>query len=128
MTHIATAFNASMASGRGTWFVFKNEQLILGYGFDVELVTKFPTSMHGSSEGHQCYVYRRTAMPSAADAVPVDAAFEPGISALREVQRAAVPAASYTRFIDNALDSHRSLGRTRGQRKRAARCHVVGAT
>lgn len=29
------------------------------YEFDVELVVQTPTSMHGSAEGHQGYIYRR---------------------------------------------------------------------
>lgn len=29
------------------------------YGFDVELITQIPTSMHGSSEGHTAYFYKR---------------------------------------------------------------------
>jgi len=30
------------------------------YGFDVELIVQAPTSMHGSSENHSCYIYRRS--------------------------------------------------------------------
>ena len=30
------------------------------YGFNVELVVQAPTSMHGSSEGHMGYIYKRT--------------------------------------------------------------------
>ena len=29
------------------------------YGFDVELLTQIPTKMHGSSEGHTGYIYKR---------------------------------------------------------------------
>jgi len=30
------------------------------YGFDVELIVQASTSMHGSSENHSCYIYRRS--------------------------------------------------------------------
>lgn len=33
--------------------------MIKRYGFDVELIIQSPTSMHGSSEGHMGYIYRR---------------------------------------------------------------------
>lgn len=29
------------------------------YGFHIELLVQTPTSMHGSAEGHQGYIYRR---------------------------------------------------------------------
>jgi hypothetical protein len=34
--------------------------IIQRYEFDVELITQAPTSMHGSSEGHTGYLYKRT--------------------------------------------------------------------
>ena len=37
----------------------KPKKIIKKWKFQVELVGKFPTSMHGSSERHTCYVYRR---------------------------------------------------------------------
>ena len=33
--------------------------IIETYEFEVELITQTPTSMHGSSEGHSGYLYRR---------------------------------------------------------------------
>ena len=43
--------------------------IIEKYRFEVELITQTPTSMHGSSEGHSGYIYkRRNVIPSA---VPV---------------------------------------------------------
>lgn len=36
------------------------KNLIDDYGFDVELITQAPTSMHGSKEGHMGYLYRRS--------------------------------------------------------------------
>jgi len=33
--------------------------MIERYGFNVELIVQAPTSMHGSSEGHMGYIYRR---------------------------------------------------------------------
>ena len=39
---------------------FKRPYLIIKrYGFNVELVSQLPTSMHASGEGHQCYIFRR---------------------------------------------------------------------
>ena len=37
----------------------KPKKIIKKWKFQVELVGKFPTSMHGSSEKHTCYVYHR---------------------------------------------------------------------
>jgi len=34
--------------------------MIEKYGFNIELLVQTPTSMHGSAEGHQGYIYRRT--------------------------------------------------------------------
>lgn len=34
--------------------------IIDNYGFNVELIVQTPTSMHGSSEGHMGYIYKRT--------------------------------------------------------------------
>ena len=40
---------------------FKRPYLIIKrYGFNVELVSHLPTSMHASGEGHQCYIFRRS--------------------------------------------------------------------
>lgn len=118
MIHIATAFNASTTPGH--LVCFKNEHLILGYGFDVELVTKFPTSMHGSSEGHHCYVYKRTTLPIPTADPPIDAAFQSGISSIRAIQQSGAPVRDYTAFINSKLTTHWSRGRTRGERRRAA--------
>lgn len=38
------------------------------YGFEVELITQTSTSMHGSSEGHSGYLYRRIGQGEASDA------------------------------------------------------------
>ena len=52
------------------------------YGFNVELIIQAPTSMHGSSEGHMGYIYRRKGNPSKIghgldllDGVPCDKLF-----------------------------------------------------
>lgn len=52
------------------------------YGFNVELITQAPTSMHGSSEGHMGYIYRRKGKPpkighdlDLLDGVPCDKLF-----------------------------------------------------
>lgn len=37
------------------------------YGFDIELICKEATSMHGSAEGHTCYFYKRTGCEDAAN-------------------------------------------------------------
>jgi hypothetical protein len=34
--------------------------MIEDYGFNIELLHQTPTSMHGSAEGHQGYIYRRS--------------------------------------------------------------------
>jgi hypothetical protein len=44
--------------------------IIERYSFEVELMAQTSTSMHGSSEGHSGYIYkRRNATPSAVDVV-----------------------------------------------------------
>jgi hypothetical protein len=37
------------------------------YGFNVKLVAQIPTSMHGSSEGHSGYIYKRTSKRKSRD-------------------------------------------------------------
>ena len=41
----------------------KPNKIINFYKFDVEKIFQFLTSMHGSSEGHTCYIYRRVGTP-----------------------------------------------------------------
>jgi Histone methylation protein DOT1 len=41
-------------------------KIIETYGFEVELLTQTPTSMHGSKEGHMGYLYRRTTIQDGA--------------------------------------------------------------
>ncbi len=45
--------------------------------FEVKLIGQFSTSMHGSAEGHNCYVFRRISIPSEVDAaeIPCDPLF-----------------------------------------------------
>ena len=59
MYDIAEIFNHSKIA---QWLItYKKPQLIIHqYKFQVQLVTKFQTSMHGSAEGHNCYIFRRT--------------------------------------------------------------------
>lgn len=53
------------------------------YGFNVELIIQAPTSMHGSSEGHMGYIYRRLGRKQkigkgrqSVDGVPCDPLFK----------------------------------------------------
>ncbi|GKY94170.1 hypothetical protein MPSEU_000383000 [Mayamaea pseudoterrestris] len=48
--------------------------MITDWDFDLELLTRLPTSMHGSKEGHMAYIYRRapkTTRPQAAVCDPL---------------------------------------------------------
>ena len=52
-------FNASKATC-AYYVSYQNPRRFLGdYGFRAELATQLTVSMHGSSESHTCYVYRR---------------------------------------------------------------------
>lgn len=55
--HLAEMFNNS----RSDYLIcFHPPRIIIErYGFDVDLITQTPTSMHGSSEGHTGYLYKR---------------------------------------------------------------------
>jgi hypothetical protein len=58
--------------------------MIEKYGFEVELIVQTPTSMHGSSECHMGYIYRRSktkptppkSLP-VVNGVPCDPLFQP---------------------------------------------------
>ena len=56
---LAWVFNSSVSP---IWLISYQAPLkiIETYGFEVELVHQTSISMHGSSEGHQAYVYRST--------------------------------------------------------------------
>ncbi|EWM22673.1 hypothetical protein Naga_100023g16 [Nannochloropsis gaditana] len=55
------------------------------YGFDVTLISQVQTSMHGSSEGHTAYCYKRTKTKRRSLKVsPVDALFKEGLDMIRE--------------------------------------------
>jgi hypothetical protein len=45
------------------------------YAFDVELLAQTPTSMHGSSEGHMGYIYKRAQNKPASNQVNCDPLF-----------------------------------------------------
>ena len=55
---IAKLFNNSSMANHFISYKRPND-IIQKYGFQVTLVTKFPTSMHSSKEGHMCYIFRR---------------------------------------------------------------------
>ena len=58
-------FNASRC---GHYVSYQNPRRFLGdYGFHCELEDQLSVSMHGSSESHTCYVYRRAAAPPDAE-------------------------------------------------------------
>lgn len=55
--HLAEMWNRSSS---GYLICFHSPKTIVeDYGFEVELITQAPTSMHGSKEGHTGYLYRR---------------------------------------------------------------------
>ena len=58
MYMIAKLFNNSR---RAKHFISykRPDDIIHVYGFQVKLITQFQTSMHGSGEGHTCYIFRR---------------------------------------------------------------------
>lgn len=57
MDQLATIFNRSAARYFASFHTPR--KVIDDYGFDVENIGRVATSMAGSSEGHQCYFYRR---------------------------------------------------------------------
>ena len=65
--------------------------MIERYGFNVELIIQTPTSMHGSSEGHMGYIYRRAGkkskIPSSlprVKGIPCDPLFKPAWEETRQ--------------------------------------------
>jgi len=56
--HLAEMFNRSSAPYLICYH--SPSDIIERYGFNVNLVVQAPTSMHGSSEGHMGYIYKRT--------------------------------------------------------------------
>jgi hypothetical protein len=129
MSHIAKAFNASQASQY--LICFHNERTVVDtYGFEVDLLEKVSTSMSGSSEGHQAYIYTRKSIASDHQIdgeekvrVPMvaDASFQAGLAMLQEVRSSKSPATTYLRWIDKTLSACNEGGRTRGQRSRQKR-------
>ncbi len=59
MEKLKVMFNRSSSP----YFIsYQNPKKIIDrYGFHVELICKVPTAMHGSSECHMCFIYRRIA-------------------------------------------------------------------
>ena len=59
MQIIADIFNRS--SNAVKYLIsFKRPNIIISkYGFNVELISHLPTSMHASGKGHKCYIFRR---------------------------------------------------------------------
>ena len=70
MHRIADLFNHSRTC---QYFIsYKKPKLIIEkYMFDAELIGQISTSMHGSARGHECYIFRRTSIPSGIDAIDI---------------------------------------------------------
>jgi hypothetical protein len=111
---IADRFNAS----RSPYLIcYHGPKLIAErYGFNVELLHQIPTSMHGSSEGHQAYFYKRAdskptdSKPKSASkgkgkaktaAAPCDALFKDGLDLIRHGSLE-----SLTGWVKNQMDNH----------------------
>jgi len=119
---IAKMFNKS----KSPYFIcYHPPRLIIDkYGYNVEFITKMPTSMHGSSEGHTCYVYSRVGYkPSAADneldvnpmTLPCDDLFR---DALELTQKGLGPLSSY---VEDTLNAVLHANDTRPRTRRSAR-------
>eukprot|EP00522_Entomoneis_paludosa_P001929 CAMPEP_0172471894 /NCGR_PEP_ID=MMETSP1065-20121228/68054_1 /TAXON_ID=265537 /ORGANISM="Amphiprora paludosa, Strain CCMP125" /LENGTH=448 /DNA_ID=CAMNT_0013230009 /DNA_START=341 /DNA_END=1687 /DNA_ORIENTATION=- len=94
------------------------------YEFEVELLAKTPTSMHGSKEGHTGYVYRRTTSASTTAAESstettverVDPLFAGGIATIRG------GLSNLQTWVSTTLNAKMSSGpSTRGARRRSTR-------
>lgn len=90
------------------------KDIIHCYEFQVELVTQMPTSMHGSSEGHMGYIYRRTTAVNNDDANPrpIDPYYG---SALRSVRGGLE---SLKGEVDLTLQQHMQMGANTRARRR----------
>ncbi len=106
---IADRFNASRETC-GFLVCYHGPRLIAErYGFHVELITQIPTSMHGSSEGHTAYFYKRATplplpKPKAKAQAPrqpqCDALFKAGLDLLKG------PRDGLHAWVKNQMESH----------------------
>lgn len=87
------------------------------YGFDVELLAQLPTSMHGSSEGHTAYFYKRASLAVAAGkkkkekAEKCDPLFKKGLGLLRGSR------SDLHAWVKEQMDSHFAGPRPQRQRR-----------
>ena len=73
-THLSEIFNKSSSE---YLICFHNPKVIMErYGFDVELLAQTPTSMHGSSEVHTGFIYKRTKTTRPVGQVSCDPLFQ----------------------------------------------------
>jgi hypothetical protein len=93
--------------------------MIEEYGFDVELIVQAPTSMHGSSEGHMGYLYRRNqpngrpvgskTCPSGAEGLPTNVPCDPLF--VKAWQRMNSGISSISDFVKTEVNEHHDAGR-----------------
>ncbi|KAG7399342.1 hypothetical protein PHYBOEH_009144 [Phytophthora boehmeriae] len=129
MDKMADMFNRSSAKYFASFH--SPRKVVDGYGFSVENIGRVATSMAGSSEGHQCYFYRRVAQEDESDSdcqeVPVpespkkiveggepvaDPLFRDGIELLKNGREGMLE------WIADFFGNEVYAGRTRGQKAR----------
>ena len=92
------------------------KDIIHSYEFQVELVTQMPTSMHGSSEGHMGYIYRRTTLAPVESNGATPRPFDPFYaSAFRSVTGGL---GSLKEEVDGKLQQYMQTGATTRARRR----------
>lgn len=83
------------------------------YGFDVSLLTQIQTSMHGSSEGHTAYFYKRAnPLPAPPARRPVDALFKQGLDLIGQSSLENLHS-----WVKQKMDSHFTSPRPARQRR-----------
>jgi hypothetical protein len=85
----------------------------------VEIIGRVATSMAGSSEGHTCYMYRRTELSALQDKRKIDPLFGEGFELLKQGGE------TVQRWIEKLTGNRIREGKTRRQ-KRAAKMHQQG--
>ncbi|RLN62929.1 hypothetical protein BBJ29_003597 [Phytophthora kernoviae] len=129
MEKMADMFNCSSAKYFASFHTPR--KVVDGYGFSVENIGRVATSMAGSSEGHQCYFYRRVTKDDESDSdcqevpVPVspkktmeggepipDPLFRDGIELLKNGREGMLE------WIADFFGNEVYAGRTRGQKAR----------
>jgi len=119
MEHLAEMFNTSDTT---RWLLSylrpEGKKGIIGkYGFNVELVAKQQTSMHGSGEGHTAHLYKRLDVDHSVDtskSKKCDKCFKIGDDLVKGARKGIV------KSVEAQLEASLSVGRVLRPRKARA--------